>query len=452
MFQRLVPDVAQPTIFALSSAPGRAGVSVVRISGPQAHCVAECLAGRRFTPRMATRAMLRDPKDGSLIDDALVATFAGPASFTGEDVAEFHVHGGPALVRRLLEVLAAQPECQPAEAGAFTRRAFEAGKLDLTRVEAIADLIDAETEAQHRQAVGQLDGRLFRAAEAWRSQLVDARAFMEAALDFSDEADVADGAITEAMRRAEAVRSAMSEELAGEHRGEILRDGFRVVLAGRPNAGKSSLLNALAGRDAAIVSAEPGTTRDIVEVRLDLGGYPVVVQDTAGLRNDAGAVEKEGMRRAERAMTEAQAVLWLSPRDEPWAPGVDLIQRLGSRLTVVETKTDLTVGESEHVAGATLQISTPTGVGINDLIAHLRDAASSFFTTAEAPLVTAPRHREALQATADAITAALAAPIDWPEVKAEELRRASDALARVVGRVDVEDVLDRLFAGFCIGK
>ncbi len=328
---------ALDTIYAPATGYGRTAVAVVRISGPQAGRALSTLIRSPLPPaRRLSLRMLREPATGDLLDHALVAWLPGPGTATGEDMAELHLHGGPAVRAAVLRSLGDMPGLMPAEAGAFTRRAFLNGRMDLTAVEGLADLIDAETEAQRRQAVRQLDGALGRAVEGWRATLLDVLAATEAALDFSDEGDVDDEALPEAARSAAShARDAIRATLADGRRGERLRDGFTVVLAGAPNAGKSTLLNALARRDVAIVSDIPGTTRDAIEVRCDLGGLPVLLVDTAGLRDSTDAIEVEGVARSRRRIDQADLVLWLCE------PGGDAPPPLSVPVLVVATKVDL---------------------------------------------------------------------------------------------------------------
>ena len=431
------------TIFAPASGFGRAAVSVVRISGPAAGPALDALAGARPAPRRLSLRRLRDPASGILLDQALVAWLPGPGTATGEDMAEFHLHGGLAVRAALLRALGAVPGCRPAEAGAFTRRAFLNGRIDLTEAEGIADLIDAETEAQRLQALRQLDGALGRRVAAWRTTAIDLLASAEAALDFADEGDVDEAGLDAAQAgRAGALRDAIRATLADGRRGERLREGFCVVLAGAPNAGKSTLLNALAGRDAAIVSDIPGTTRDAIEVRCDLGGLPVVLVDTAGLRETADPVEAEGVARTRRRIETADLVLRLVPMDAPApeAPGAGLL---------VRTKSDLAGREAGEGA---LAISARTGAGLDALLDAVQRAAEAALGQGDA-LVTRERHRDALSRAAahlDRVAGAL--PGFPPELIAEDLRLAVRALGEVGGHVGVEEMLDRLFAGFCIGK
>ena len=465
------------TIFALSSGHGRAGVAVIRISGPAAGDVLDRMAPPRPKPRFAAFRRIRHPSTGDLVDEALVLWFPAPRSETGEDTAELQVHGGPAVVRAVLAAIATIPGCRLAEPGEFARRAFENGRLDLTAVEGLADLIDAETEAQRRQALAQAAGALGRTYDAWRERLIAARALAEAAIDFSDEADVATDSLSRARTQARALASEIADHLAAANRGEIVRDGFRVVIAGPPNAGKSSLLNALARRDAAIVSPEPGTTRDPVEVRLDLGGYAVVVIDTAGIRDDAGVIEAEGIRRTLSRSRAADLVLWLVDATAPvWTPPSDLAAEPARLLTVVN-KCDLVpcgppaapaeappspvpASQAEAAAAlpaAPLRVSARTGAGLAALSEHLAARVRARLvdpdsTPCATPPPTQARHRSGLEAAHAALSRLLAAPPPAPELQAEDLRLAGDALARLVGRIDSEDVLDQVFGRFCIGK
>jgi tRNA modification GTPase len=441
------------TIFALSSAAGRAGVAVVRLSGPHAGAALESVCGTRPEPRRAVLRSISDPLTMTQIDRGLVLWLPGPASFTGEDTAELQVHGGRAVVKALLAALAALPGCRPAEPGEFARRAFVNGRIDLTAAEGLADLIDAETEAQRRQALSQSTGALSKLYEGWRSELVVALGLVEAAIDFSDEGDVSDQAVTEADATASSLLRAISRHLDDGHRGEILRDGFRVVLAGLPNTGKSSLLNALARRDAAIVSEEAGTTRDVIEVRLDLDGLPVIVADTAGLRPDgeAGAVEREGMRRTLAWAQGADLVLWLDDgRPQSATAGLDL-GATAATVRTVRTKADLMPRAAADTGG--LAISAKTGAGLDELQHMIASAARDAVGSAgdEAPLTQA-RHRHLLTSAAAALDAYLSSHAGELELRAEDLRRAGDALGRITGRIDVEEVLGAVFGRFCIGK
>jgi tRNA modification GTPase len=430
---------AYPTIVALSSGTGRAGVAVVRVSGERVRFALETIAGSVPEARKATYRALRDPA-GAIIDHGLVLFFPGPASFTGEDVAEFHIHGSRAVLSRLLSVLVALPGLRLAEAGEFTRRAFEAGKLDLAAVEGLADLIDSETEWQRKQALRQMEGALGHAAGEWRSGLVKAMTLLEAEIDFSDEGDVGGPLITNAIAETQAVLVSLRAALGSFEAGERVREGFVVVLAGPPNAGKSSLLNALARRDVAIVSPIAGTTRDAIEVRLDLGGIPVVLVDTAGLRESSDAIEAEGVRRARQRVAHADLVLSLR------SPDSAAEQSQGDDL-VVATMTDL----GGTARPGEIGVSAVTGAGLPELIDTIA-ARLGKLGQAEPALVTRERQRVAVADASAAIERAGLLPHEQPELIAEELRFAVRALERLIGKVDVEDVLDSLFSGFCIGK
>jgi tRNA modification GTPase len=442
------------TIFALSSAPGRAAVAVIRVSGPAARSVLESLSGKVPEPRRATLATLRDPDTGTPLDQGLILFFAAPSSETGEDVAELQTHGGRAVLAAVLKVLSALPGCRMAEPGEFARRAFANGKLDLTTAEGIADLVDAETEAQRRQALTQASGALGRLYEDWRNRLIEASALVEAAIDFSDEPDVSDKAVAQAEGVARRLETELTAHLTDDNRGEILREGFRIVLAGPPNAGKSSLINALARRDVAIVSEEAGTTRDIIEVHLDLAGLPVIVTDTAGIRDAVGAVEREGIRRTFDRARSADLVIWLSDATTAnVAPPAEL-DGMRDRLLLVVNKIDA-LGDiiTTDTLDGIIPISALTGVGLPALTERLAAIASSRIgNVGTAPLITQARHRAQVESAVKALRAfGMGSPQDL-ELRAEDLRAASTALGRITGRIDVEDVLDQIFGRFCIGK
>lgn len=432
---------AHPTIVALSSASGKAGVAVVRISGPRVRFVLETFVGILPEPRVATLRRLRD-RSGETIDSALVLFFPAPASFTGEDVAELHVHGSRAVLARLLGALAALPAVRLAEAGEFTRRAFEAGKLDLAAVEGLADLIDSETEWQRLQALRQMGGALGEYAKSWRGALIEAASLLAAELDFSDEGDVSGPLQQQALALASEVLNSLRLALGSFAMGERVREGFVVVLAGPPNAGKSSLLNALARRDVAIVSPIAGTTRDSLEVRLDLAGLPVILMDTAGLRDSADPIEAEGVRRARALVARADLVLGLRGVDsEPYRIENE------AQLLKIATKADL----SGSVLSDELAISVRSGEGLTALLAEIVERLQRL-GSGEPALLTRERHRIAVTDAIAALERAVTARHGQGELLAEDMRLAVVAIERLVGRIDVEDVLDRLFAGFCIGK
>jgi tRNA modification GTPase len=448
------------TIFALSSGRPPAAIAVVRVSGPRSRAVLTALVGRVPEPRKATLAILRDPQTREPIDQALVLWFPGPRSETGEDVAEFQLHGGAAVVAAVLAALRRIDGLRLAEPGEFTRRAFDRGRLDLTQVEALADLIGAETEAQRRQAFQQLRGLLGDRAEDWRTRAIEALAQAEAAIDFADEGDVPKDLMARAVAIAQPLADEIATTLAGAERGERLRDGLWVVIAGPPNAGKSTLLNRIARRDAAIVSPIAGTTRDVIEVHLDLNGYPVTLIDTAGIRETSDdPVEREGVRRAREQALRANLLLWVVDATSadaaavpPPAPGVTRMVILNKMDLVRPQELPRLDWQFKNKLGAH-SMSATTGEGVEALIGALVAFAERYFT-AEPALVTRERHRvvltETLQSLVESI--ALARNGAGEELIAEQLRVAAAGLGRLTGRVDVEDVLEVIFRDFCIGK
>jgi tRNA modification GTPase len=455
-----MPD--RSTIFALSSGRPPAAIAVVRVSGACAGVALEKLIGRVPEPRKAVLARVRDPASGEVIDEALALWFPGPHSETGEDIAELQLHGGQAVIAGVLDALAAIEGCRPAEAGEFTRRAFENGRLDLTAVEGLADLIAAETPAQRRLAFRQLKGLIGDRAEGWRRRLIEALALVEARIDFSDEADVPQDLVGPALRSAQQLRDEIAQALADGRRGERLRDGLVVAIAGPPNAGKSTLLNRLARREAAIVSPYAGTTRDVIEVHLNLDGYPVTLLDTAGMRDSDEPVEQEGIRRARERAAAADLILWVSDASAAGraASGPDKSFG-GTPVWLVENKADLADGamcrsseppiKNEFLFS--LSISALTGLGMDALESALSTYAKSYFAATESAVVTRARHRHALEETVAALERALHQKnAKHEELIAEELRSAATTLGRLTGRVDVEDILDVIFRDFCIGK
>jgi tRNA modification GTPase len=444
---------AEETIFALASGAGRAGVAVLRVSGAAVPSVLAAMAGGLPAPRRASLRTLRHPVTGEALDRALVIRFAAPASYTGEEAAEFHLHGGRAVIEAVAAaLLACGPGVRPAEPGEFTRRAFLNGKLDLTAAEGIADLVAAETEAQRRQALAQAEGGLAALVAGWAAGLTRALALAEAAIDFSD-----DGVGAEAEREALSIAGTLAAEmagaLAGAGRAERVREGFRVAIIGAPNAGKSRLLNRLAGREAAIVSSRAGTTRDVIEVRMDLGGHAVTLADMAGLREAEDEIEAEGVRRALAwaGGADLRLAVFDGTVDAPDAATLAAVGEGEVPWLGVASKADLAHSLAEAAGQALMPVSTVTGAGIEALVAALVAAIGQM---AEGPGggagLTRARHRAAVEEAAAALGRAADAAL--PELRAEELRAALRALGRLTGRVDVEDLLDLVFGTFCIGK
>ncbi len=450
------------TIFALATGPAPAGVAMVRVSGPSAGAALLALSGLDALPpaRLATRATLR-AHAGEPLDDGLLLWFPAPASFTGEDVAEFHIHGGRAVIEAMLAALGARAGLRMAEAGEFTRRAFLNGKLDLTAVEGLADLIAAETEAQRRQAQRQASGELARLYDGWRAALVRALAHAEAAIDFADD-EVPEETAVRARLEVAALDARIADHLADGGRAERLRHGLTIVVAGRPNAGKSSIINVLARREVAIVAPLAGTTRDIIEAHLDLGGYPVTLVDTAGLRDAGaglptdtgghGAVEAEGIRRAEARARAADVRLVVVEAGRWPALEPALADLIDERTLIVISKTDLVSGAwpERHLGRPVWPVSVISGAGMAALVAALVSEARERCGSGRDLGVTRERHRQALEACRAALGRFVAG--GPPDLAAEDLRVSVRALGRITGRVDVEELLDTIFRDFCVGK
>lgn len=438
--------VSAETIFALSSGVGRSAVAVIRVSGPLASEVVTAMCGKLPAPRRATLLRLRSPLDGEVLDQSLVLWLPGPNSFTGEDCAEFHTHGGRAVVDGTLGALSTIQGCRPAEPGEFTRRAFLHGRMDLTAVEALADLIDAETRAQRRQALRHLDGPLGARADEWRATILQASALVEASIDFSDEGDVLETPLGDIKALVEPVAAGISALLAQEKgQGIRLRDGFTVVVAGPPNVGKSTLMNALVRRDVAIVSPIAGTTRDTIEAHLDLGGLPIVLVDTAGIRPSDDALEREGIERARRRASQADLVLWL---ELAGSTAATRSLPIGAPVISIATQVDRFPN-----ASAALGISAQTGEGIDGLLDRIRNEAAGSLIGAETSLLTRARHTEALVKAEAALRRIVQAAADTQmELVAEDVRAAATQLGRISGRIDVEEILVEIFGRFCIGK
>ncbi|HLX97989.1 MAG TPA: tRNA uridine-5-carboxymethylaminomethyl(34) synthesis GTPase MnmE [Roseiarcus sp.] len=437
------------TIFAPASGAGRAAIAVLRISGPDcAEALAAIAPGAEFPDRRAILRTLRHPHSREPLDRGLITRFQAPRSFTGEEMAEIGVTGGRAVVAALVKALALIPGMRLAEPGEFAWRAFMNGKIDLSEAEGLADLVEAETEAQRRQAQRIAGGALGRECEAIRASLLDAMAAVETQIDFSDVEDSSEFTLRTVKDAARAAIGRIDRALLTADKAQRLRDGFTVVIAGPPNAGKSTLMNALAGRDVAIVSAIPGTTRDLIEVFLDLRGYPVILVDTAGIRESGDPIEREGVARARRRAEAADLTLWLNDGSGGEAPG------LSSPILTVRTKIDLEAGSPQGTAATPggLAISAKTGAGVDRLLDVIAELAEERMASSEPALLTLERHRRAFLDARDALDAALAPQATEPELIAEDLRRAAGAMDRVVGRISVEEVLGEIFARLCVGK
>lgn len=442
-------DTTTETIYALSSGAGLAGVSVVRISGPYADALLNSL-GVSPLPDARYAALHKLHADGAAIDRALVLRFPGPDSFTGEDVAELQVHGGRAILEAVFEAISATGLARHAEPGEFTRRAFENGKLDLTAAEGLADLVAAQTDAQRRLALRQYDGALADLYEGWRTRLVDLMGYAEAEIDFSDE-ELPEGLKADTEGRIAALNAEIAQHIVGADRGEQIRSGFPIVILGAPNVGKSSILNYLAQRDVAIISEIVGTTRDVIEVQLNLGGFAVTVSDTAGIREASDDVEAEGVRRAQqRAESAALRLVVLD------ATAATLPAKVRALITdetlVVANKSDLLNGDygAPALPVSPMLVSAGTGAGMEDLLDRLTTLVRDRLGSTEAPPPTRQRHRDAL-AEANAALSNLA-DAAYPELAAEDVRVALRALGRITGRVDIDEILDTVFRDFCIGK
>ncbi len=433
------------TIFALASAAGRAGIAVIRVSGQNTRQAIAHLGCAVPHPRTATRARFTDSGDGEVLDDGLLLWFPAPHSFTGEDVAELHVHGGRAVVESILDALSKIADLRIAEPGEFTRRAFANDKMDLTQAEALADLVDAETRAQQRQALRQMGGALKELYDDWRHRLVQALAHLEAVIDFPDE-DLPPAVADKVWGEVGDLQKSIARHLDDGGRGERIREGLMVAIIGPPNAGKSSLLNLLARREAAIVSSIPGTTRDVIEVHMNLGGYSVTVADTAGLREAGDSIEDEGIKRAKRRAADAdlKIVVFDGARYPARDAGTEAL--IDDDTLVVVNKADLLSGVPKDA----LAISVKTGAGLEAFLASLQKRIAAKADTGAAIPLTRARHRKALEGCVESLARANA--VSLPELAAEDLRLAARALGRLTGRVDVEEILDVVFRDFCIGK
>jgi len=437
----------QDTIFAQSSGLGKAAIALFRLSGPACFEVLEALCSGAQLPigRVALRTV-RHPLSHDPIDRALITRFEAPASFTGEDLAEISVTGGRAVTAALAEALASMPGLRAAEPGEFTWRAFSNGKIDLSEVEGLADLIEAETEAQRRQAQRIAGGALRRECEEIRSILIAAMAAVETQIDFSDVEDVHDLTLETAKRALHQALARIDRALAGALAGHRVREGFVIVIAGPPNVGKSTLLNALVGRDVAITSPFAGTTRDAIEIFLDLGGYPVILVDTAGIRVAEDPIEREGVERAKRHAKNADLTLWLDDKRDSDTPA------LAGEALFIRTKIDQPGTRTTVLRGAELAISAKTGEGIDDLLKAIRSRAEEQMGAFEPPILTLDRHRRAFQEARSSLASALKSSACECELLAEDIRRATAALDLIIGRIGVEEVLGEIFSRLCVGK
>lgn len=441
------------TIFALATPPGRAALAVVRCSGPESSLILQAIAGPLPLPRRASLRRLRERPGGEVFDEALILWFAGPASFTGEDAFELHLHGGSATVAAATHALS-NLGARFAEPGEFSKRAFQAGKLSLVQAEAIADLVDAESDAQRRQALDQLGGALDTIHSEWRAKLIEVAALLEAQVDFPDED------LPETLATAGAAIQSLAEDMQMRElsrRGEQVREGFRIALIGAPNAGKSSLLNAMLGRDAAIVTSVPGTTRDVIEAPLMIAGYKVLIADTAGLRSTDDVIEAEGVRRARAWADAADLRLLLLDGSARRSDDHELATALKEGDLVLVSKSDLPIAEgpgeqSLAPSTQTLSVSVVDGTGLESLRGRLEALIVGRLSGSDFPAVTRARHRDQLNAATEALAAAVEGLMLGPELAAEDVRRASQALRAIVGEVGVDDVLGGVFDTFCIGK
>ena len=448
------------TIFALATPPGRSAIAVIRVSGPQASDVPDLFGATSLLPRQAQRRWLRD-KEGNLIDDVIMIAFVGPLSATGEDVTEIHCHGSPAVVEDILNHLAAVSGFRLAEAGEFTRRAFDNNKTDITAAEGLADLIEANTSLQRVQAAAQMAGSLRRPVENWRREIISCLSELEASIDFTDE-DLPATLETQIRNRIQTIHSDMKAGLADFHKGQIIRTGLSIVLAGPVNAGKSTLLNLLAKRPAAIVSAMPGTTRDSIEVGLEIAGVSVVVKDTAGWRQTDDPIEKEGIERARQAASDADILVFVVDGSQPgWSEELDEIINWGSQTSLIlMNKCDVGVvtDDKRHTADraseeTVLSISAKDGSGLSEFETRLGEIIQNLNRTSSSITLTRVRHQQAVRQAVEHLEASLHLSVtNQTELVAEEFRSATSALSRILGHVDIEDVLDHIFSNFCIGK
>ncbi|CAB4470703.1 tRNA modification GTPase TrmE [Rhizophagus irregularis] len=472
--QKFYSTLHNDTIYALSTAQGKAGIAIIRVSGPNASQAAIKMTSKQLIPRKVTRKKISHPKTGEIIDHGLILWFPGPNSYTGEDTVEFHIHGGTSVVRGILDALGCIENFRHAEAGEFTRRAFYNDKYDLTEIEGLADLLNAETEAQRRQALRQAQGGLKILYENWRKQLIENTAFLEAIIDFGEDENIEDGVLERVTENIRILKSKISEHLNDNRRGEILRDGIHVTILGPPNAGKSSFLNYLAQRRAAIVSPIPGTTRDIIEISLNFGGYPIIISDTAGLRPSNDVIEIEGISRAkDRIKTADIKILILSSLeimnsikcDNNYFYDISSIIRdtvdvdtylVLNKCDLIEHKPDLSKLKEISLKYISTNyiwcLSCLTGEGFDEFQKSFINSLKKKYdsSTSQVALITQARHREHLRDCLKALENFLV--LNDIVLAAEELRFATHALGKITGRVDVEEILGVIFQQFCIGK
>lgn len=429
------------TIVALSSGSLPSGVAVVRLSGSACDFISQQMLGAILEPRVAFLKSIKDPGSYEELDRGIVIAFKTPQSFTGEDCLEFHLHGGRAVVEAVINVICQFKNVRLAEPGEFCKRAFENGKLDLTEVEGIADLVSSETEAQRKQALAQSRGDSRETYEGWRKRLIHMRALIEAELDFSEEEDIPEEISKEGFAQVLLLKQEIENHLDDNKVGEIIRDGFKIALMGKPNAGKSSLLNALAKRDVAIVTDEAGTTRDVLDVHLDIDGFAVIISDTAGLRESDNIVETEGIKRAQLKGQEADLVIWLTDINDE----AELNTDFDNALQVISKDDSLSVTDS-------ISISVTHENGLEKFLSEVKNQIRNKVGNREGVLISRLRYREALVDCVGHLSFVIDNEISDIELKAETLRHASDCIGRITGKIDVEDLLDVIFSEFCVGK
>jgi len=430
------------TIVALSSGSLPSGVAVIRISGSACQKIAEGTLGCILEPRVAYLKSVKDPSNNEELDRGLVIFFKSPASFTGEDCLELQLHGGRAVVEAALNVICQFENVRLAEPGEFSRRAFENGKLDLTEIEGIADLVASETEAQRKQALAQSRGDSRETYEGWRKRLIHMRALIEAELDFSEEEDIPEEISKEGFAQVSQLKNEIENHLDDNRVGEIIRDGFKIALMGKPNAGKSSLLNALAKRDVAIVTNEAGTTRDVLDVHLDMDGYAVVISDTAGLRESKNIVEAEGIKRAQLKGLEADLVIWLTELNDEEV----IADNNFDNVIYAKSKDD------DCIVNDGISISVTNENGLDGILSEVKNQIKNQVRDHDGVVISRIRYREALTNCVEHLSFVIDNQVSDIELKAETLRHASDCIGRITGKIDVEDLLDVIFSEFCVGK